>query len=332
MPKFKALVVDKAGEDVSINIQQLTFEDLPKGEVLIRVHYSGVNYKDSLASIPNGNIVRNYPFVPGIDLAGVVVSSEDPRFHEGDEVIATSYEIGVSHFGGYSEYARIPAEWIVPLPKGLSLRESMIIGTAGFTAALSIYRLEQNGLQPGQGKVLVTGATGGVGSFAVAILSKLGYEVEASTGKESEHEYLKGLGAKTVISREEVVSSGRPKSLAKQRWIAAVDPVGGESLASILSQIKLGGHVAVSGLTGGASLPTTVYPFILRGVDLLGIDSAYCNYETRKEVWNRLAKEYKPDHLERFVHKEVTLEELPEAFPILLKGQAKGRILVNLNA
>lgn len=332
MSQFKALVVDKQGEDVAVELRQLSFDDLPKGEVLIRVHYSGVNYKDSLATIPNGNIVRNYPFVPGIDLAGVVVASEDPRFQEGDEVIATSYEIGVSHFGGYSEYARIPAEWIVPLPKGLSLKESMIIGTAGFTAALSIYRLEQNGLKPEQGKVLVTGATGGVGSFAVAILSKLGYDVEASTGKESEHEFLKSLGAKSVISREEAVSAGRPKSLAKQRWIAAVDPVGGESLASILSQIKLGGQVAVSGLTGGTSLPTTVYPFILRGVDLLGIDSAYCDYETRKEVWNRLASDYKPDRLEDFIYKEVTLEELPNAFPILLKGQAKGRILVDVNS
>lgn len=332
MSQFKALVVDKLGEDVAIELRQLSFDDLPKGEVLIRVHYSGVNYKDSLASIPNGNIVRNYPFVPGIDLAGVVVASEDPRFQEGDEVIATSYEIGVSHFGGYSEYARIPADWIVPLPKGLSLKESMVIGTAGFTAALSIYRLEQNGLKPDQGKVLVTGATGGVGSFAVAILSKLGYDVEASTGKESEHEFLKSLGANSVISREEVVSARRPKSLAKQRWIAAVDPVGGESLASILSQIKLGGQVAVSGLTGGTSLPTTVYPFILRGVDLLGIDSAYCNYETRKEVWNRLASEYKPNNLEDFINKIVTLEELPDAFPILLKGQAKGRIIVDLNA
>jgi acrylyl-CoA reductase (NADPH) len=332
MSQFKALVVDKQGEDVTLNIQQLSVDDLPKGEVLIRVHYSGVNYKDSLASIPNGNIVKNYPFVPGIDLSGVVVASEDSRFKEGDEVIATSYEIGVSHYGGYSEYARIPADWVVPLPKGLSLKEAMIIGTAGFTAALSIYRLEKNGLTPNQGKVLVTGATGGVGSFAVAILSKLGYEVEASTGKETEHEFLKSLGAASVLSREEVVSNGRPKSLAKQRWIAAIDPVGGESLASILSQIKLGGQVAVSGLTGGASLPTTVYPFILRGVDLLGIDSAYCDYSTRKEVWNRLATDYKPNNLQDFLYKEVTLEELPDAFPILLKGQAKGRILVNINS
>lgn len=330
MSRFEALVVDKQGEDFSVTIKTLSFDDLPQGEVLIRVQYSGVNYKDSLASIPNGNIVRNYPFVPGIDLAGVVVSSEDPRFKEGDEVIATSYEIGVSHFGGYSEYARIPAEWVIPLPNGLSLKEAMIIGTAGFTAALSVFRLEQNGLKPNQGKVLVTGATGGVGSFAVAILSKLGYEVEASTGKESEHDYLKQLGATTVLSREDVVSGGRPKSLAKQNWIAAVDPVGGEPLASILSQIHYGGQVAVSGLTGGSSLPTTVFPFILRAVDLLGIDSVYCDYPTRNELWNRLAADYKPKNLVDFVYKEVSLQELPEVLPVLLKGQARGRILVNL--
>lgn len=331
MTLFDALVVDKQGEDFSVEIRKLNMEeDLPQGEVLIRVHYSSVNYKDSLASIPNGNIVRNYPFVPGIDLAGVVVSSEDPRFQEGDEVIATSYEIGVSHFGGYSEYARIPAEWIVPLPKGLSLKEAMVIGTAGFTAALSVYRLEQNGLTPTQGKVLVTGATGGVGSFAVSILSNLGYEVEASTGKESEHDFLKNLGANSVISREDVMNGGRPKSLGKQKWIAAVDPVGGEQLASILSQIQYGGQVVVSGLTGGPGLPTTVFPFILRGVDLLGIDSVYCDYETRQEVWSTLANEYKPKNLNDFVYKEVSLNELPDALPILLKGQARGRIVVNV--
>lgn len=331
MTPFDALVVDKQGEDFSVEIRKLHFEDLPLGEVLIRVHYSSVNYKDSLASIPNGNIVRNYPFVPGIDLAGVVVSSEDPRFQEGDEVIATSYEIGVSHFGGYCQYARIPADWIVPLPKELTLKEAMIIGTAGFTAGLSVFRLVQNGLTPNQGKVLVTGATGGVGSFAVSILSSLGYEVEASTGKETEYEFLKNLGATNVISREEVVSGGRPKSLAKQKWIAAVDPVGGESLAAILSQIQYGGQVAVSGLTGGASLPTTVFPFILRGVDLLGIDSVYCDYETRLNVWNLLATDYKPKNLEDFVYKEVSLQQLPEVFPVLLNGKAKGRILVNIN-
>src|SRR3954447_2848590 len=201
---FNALVVNKQEEQFTVEMKQLNQTDLPKGEVLIRVHYSSVNYKDSLACIPNGNIVSAYPFVPGIDLAGIVVSSEDDRFQEGDEVIATSYEIGVTHFGGYSEYARIPAQWIVPVPKGMTLRESMIIGTAGFTAALSVLRLLENHVSPEKGKVLVTGATGGVGSLAVSILSKLGFNVESSTGKDSEHEYLQKIGATTVVSREEV--------------------------------------------------------------------------------------------------------------------------------
>ncbi|QCR31255.1 acryloyl-CoA reductase [Lysinibacillus sp. SGAir0095] len=329
MQTFDALIVNKKEEQFSVALQQLTFEDLPEGDVLIRVQYSGVNYKDSLATIPNGNIVKNYPFVPGIDLAGVVVSSEDPRFKEGDEVIATSYEIGVSHFGGYSEYARIPAEWIVPLPKGLSLKEAMTIGTAGFTAALSVLRLEDNGVKPEKGKVVVAGATGGVGSFAVSILSKLGFEVEASTGKESEKEYLLNLGATSIVSREEVYD-GKIRALGKQKWAAAVDPVGGEPLASLLSQIQYGGSVAVSGLTAGTNLPTTVFPFILRGVNLLGIDSVYCDMETRLKVWNRLATDFKPENLDDVIQQEVSLNELPEVLPTLLKGQARGRILVKL--
>lgn len=326
---FNALVVNKQEEQFSVNVEELTLQGLPEGEVLIRVQYSGVNYKDSLASIPNGNIVNTYPFVPGIDLAGVVVASDDPRFNEGDEVIATSYEIGVSHFGGYSEYARIPAKWIVSLPKGLTLKEAMVIGTAGFTAALSVQRLEENNISPDKGKLLVTGATGGVGSFAVSILSTLGYEVEASTGKASEHEYLRNLGAISIVSRDEVYD-GKIRALGKQKWSAAVDPVGGEQLASLLSQIQYGGSVAVSGLTGGTKLPATVFPFILRGVNLLGIDSVYCDMETRLKVWNRLATDFKPANMEQFIQKEVSLKELPDVLPILLKGQARGRIIVKL--
>lgn len=326
---FEALVVDKQENDFSLNIKQFTINDLPKGEVLIRVHYSGVNYKDSLATIPNGNVVSQYPIVPGIDMAGVVVSSEDSRFKEGDEVIATSYEIGVSHFGGYSEYARVSAEWVVPLPEGLTLKEAMIIGTAGFTAALSVMRLEENGLSRDSGNVLVTGATGGVGSFAVSILSKLGYSVEASTGKESEHAYLKELGATKILSREEVYN-GTLRPLGKQSWIGAVDPVGGESLASVLSQIKYGGSVAVSGLTAGTNLPTTVLPFILRGVNLLGIDSVYCPMETRLKVWERLATDFKLANLEQLIQQEIALKDLPNVLPTLLKGEARGRTIVKL--
>ncbi|MDM5312044.1 NADPH:quinone oxidoreductase family protein [Peribacillus frigoritolerans] len=327
--QFDALVVNKQDDQFTVNIQQLSLDDLPQGEVLIRVHYSGVNYKDSLAAIPNGNIVSSYPIVPGIDMAGVVVSSEDSRFKEGDEVIATSYGIGVSQSGGYSQFARVPAEWIVPLPDGLTMKEAMIVGTAGFTAALSVLRLEENNLTPGQGSVLVTGATGGVGSFAVSILSKLGYSVEASTGKESEHGYLKAIGAATIVSREDVYD-GKLRALGKQKWNGAVDPVGGEPLASVLSQIKYGGAVAVSGLTAGTSLPATVFPFILRGVNLLGIDSVNCPMDTRLKVWHRLATDLKLEDLEQLVQQEITLEELPDILPTLLKGEARGRTIVKL--
>lgn len=326
---FDALVVHNVDDQFSVDIQKLTLTDLPEGEVLIRVHYSGINYKDSLATIPNGNIVKTYPFVPGIDLAGVVVSSSDSRFQEGDEVIATSYEIGVSHFGGYSEYARIPAQWIVPLPKGLTLKEAMIIGTAGFTAALSVQRLEENKIAPEKGKVLVTGATGGVGSFAVAILATRGFNIEASTGKESEYEYLQKLGATTIIPREDVFD-GKLRALGKTKWAAAIDPVGGEPLASLLSQIEYGGSVAVSGLTAGTKLPTTVFPFILRGINLLGIDSVYCPMETRVHIWNRLATDFKPANLEALMQQEVTLQQLPDILPTLLKGEARGRTIVTL--
>ncbi|MBT2646262.1 acryloyl-CoA reductase [Bacillus sp. ISL-34] len=329
LQQFDALVVNKQDDQFTVNIQQLSLDDLPQGEVLIRVHYSGVNYKDSLAAIPNGNIVSSYPIVPGIDMAGVVVSSEDSRFKEGDEVIATSYGIGVSQSGGYSQFARVPAEWIVPLPDGLTMKEAMTIGTAGFTAALSVLRLEENNLKPEQGSVLVTGATGGVGSFAVSILSKLGYSVEASTGKESEHGYLKEIGAATIVSREDVYD-GKLRALGKQKWSGAIDPVGGEPLASVLSQIKYGGAVAVSGLTAGTCLPATVFPFILRGVNLLGIDSVNCPMDTRLKVWHRLATDFKLEHLEQLVQQEITLEELPDVLPTLLKGEARGRTIVKL--
>ncbi|MFJ6414656.1 oxidoreductase [Terribacillus saccharophilus] len=326
---FKALIADKQGEDFSVQVKELAVDQLPEGEVLIKVHYSGVNYKDSLATIPNGNVVKSYPIVPGIDLAGEVVSSEDERFQPGDHVIATSYEIGVARHGGYSEYARVPADYIVPVPEGMTTREAMIIGTAGFTAALSVQRLLENGLDKENGPVLVTGATGGVGSFAVAILYKLGFEVEASTGKQEEHEYLKELGATRIISRDEVYD-GNLKQIASQRWAAAVDPVGGEPLASVLSQLKYNGSAAVSGLTAGGKVPTSVFPFILRGINLLGIDSVYCPKPTRDKVWLQLATAFNPGDLERFVIEELTLEQLPEALPKLLQGHARGRYLVRI--
>ncbi|WP_318503605.1 acryloyl-CoA reductase [Bacillus sp. T3] len=325
---FKAFVVDKANDVFSADTRTISLDDLPNGDVVVKVLYSSVNYKDGLASIPNGKIVRSYPFISGIDLAGVVVSSSDSRFKEGDEIIATSYEIGVSHFGGFSEYARIPADWIVPLPKGLTLKEAMIYGTAGFTAALSVYQLEKSGLTPQQGKVLVTGATGGVGSIATAILAKRGYHVVASTGKASEHHYLKELGAKEIVTRDEIIGE-KIKPMDQQLWSGAVDPVGGKTLAAILSKINYGGSVAVSGLTGGTDIPTTVFPFILRGVNLLGIDSVYCPMETRIKIWERMATDMKPDVLERIKH-EVTFAELPQTLSSILKGETRGRTVLVL--
>jgi putative YhdH/YhfP family quinone oxidoreductase len=327
---FRALVVDNMDE-FSMGISRLSLEDLPEGEILIKTAYSSVNYKDGLAGTPDGKIVTSYPFVPGIDCSGTVVSSTDSRYKEGQAVLVTGYGLGVTHFGGFSEYVRGPAEWVVPLPEGLSLREAMIFGTAGFTAALSIDRLEQHGMAPGKGKVLVTGATGGVGAAAVALLSRAGYEVAASTGKADAHDYLRSLGAHEMLSRDEVYDGGRIKALDKQLWQAAVDPVGGASLAAILSRIAYGGSVAVSGLTGGGGVPTTVHPFILRGVSLLGIDSVFCPYDTRLRIWKRLAGDLKPQLPELLVEKEVTLEALPDSLAGILQGQSRGRTLVHLS-
>ena len=326
---FKALMIEKENENLNLNVKEIEPSYLPEGDVLVKVRYSGINYKDGLAAHPNGNIVKDYPFIPGIDLAGEVIDSKDSRYGKGDSVIVTSYELGVSHFGGYSEYARVPADWIVPLPEGLSLKESMILGTAGFTAALSVQRLEENGLKPGNDPVLVTGATGGVGSIAISLLKKKGYQVAASTGKISEETYLKQLGADEVINREEIYN-GKLKKMDKQRWAGAIDAVGGEPLASLLAQIQYRGSVAVSGMAAGVNVPSTVFPFILRGVSLLGIDSVYCPMEERKHIWDRLASDLKLDNLEDLVYKEVGLEALPELLPSVFESNHLGRVLVNL--
>ncbi|AHV97016.1 acryloyl-CoA reductase [Paenibacillus sabinae] len=328
---FQALFVDNT-EPFSVAVKPVSLDDLPAGEVIIKVAYSSVNYKDGLASIPDGNIVKSYPFVPGIDLSGVVESSEDERYKPGQPVLVTGYGFGVSHFGGYSEYARVPADWVVPLPDGLSLREAMIYGTAGFTAAMSIQALEDNGVSPDQGKVLVTGAAGGVGGAAVAMLAARGYHVVAGTGRTLESDYLKGLGAAEVISRSEIYDpEAKQRPLDKQLWQAAVDPVGGNQLAAILSKIAYRGSVAVSGLTGGTKVPTTVLPFILRGVNLLGIDSVFCPAELRLKVWGRMANDLKPADLETLVGREVTLAELPQALADILKSNTRGRVLVKLS-
>ncbi|MDC3416880.1 NADPH:quinone oxidoreductase family protein [Aquibacillus salsiterrae] len=328
MTDFKAYRLTKEQDQFFAKVDRLSFDDLPSADVLIKVHYSSVNFKDGLANSPDGKIVQTYPFVPGIDLAGEVVESKDKRFKPGDQVIATSYEIGVSHFGGYSEYASIPGDWIVPLPDGLSLREAMIYGTAGLTAALSIERLEQIGISKDKGEVLVTGATGGVGSMAIAMLHKRGYHVVASSGKNDAKDYLVELGAKQVISRSDVYDE-KIKPLDKQLWQAAVDPVGGNTLAATLSKIKYQGAVAVSGLTGGTSVPTTVFPFILRGVSLIGIDSVYCPMEVRKILWQRMATDLKPNNLVK-VAREITIEQLPGALSAIINGKVIGRTIVNL--
>lgn len=324
--EYKAFVTEGDGTG---SIVTRTMEDLPKGDVTIKVHYSGINYKDAMTLNKDAKIAKEYPIVPGIDLAGEVVDSSVSDYKAGDEVIVTSYDLGTGHDGGYSQYARVPAEWVVPLPDGLTTREAMIIGTAGFTAALSIHKLEQHGLQRSDEPILVTGATGGVGSMAVDMLSKNGYNVTASTGKAEEHDFLKKLGARNIVGREEVTPEELPP-LQSERWAAAVDPTGGKPLASILSSVKRGGGVAVSGLTAGTEVPTTVIPFILRGVELVGIDSVQCPMNIRQAVWERTASDLKPEHLDDIAH-EVSLEGLQEGLNEILESKVRGRILLRLH-
>lgn len=328
MTTFQALLLDKVNEQANLEVRPLNIDDLPQGEVTIKVAYSSVNFKDGLVAIRN-QMVKSYPIVPGIDLAGTVIDSIDKRFKIGDEVIVTSYELGVNHFGGFSEIARVPAEWVVPLPKDLSLREAMILGTAGFTAALSVQRLEENGLEPSKGPVLVAGSTGGVGSIAVNILARKGYEVVASTGKSHEKAYLKELGASQVIHRNEIVDHDQ-KPLRKGKWAAAIDPVGGKTLQYILSTLKYGGSVATSGLTGGIEVSTTVFPFILNGVNLLGIDSVNCPMNKRLAVWNLLSDEWKPTALNKEIVNEISLNELPNVLANILDGKVRGRTIVKM--
>ncbi|MCP3029085.1 acryloyl-CoA reductase [Halobacillus sp. A5] len=330
MSEFQAYTIDKNEDgEIETQLNYLSKDDLPHSDVLIKVHYSSVNYKDGMVTTPNNPLVKNYPIIPGIDLSGEVVESKDSRYKPGDAVIATSYEIGVNHHGGYSEYASIPGDWVVPLPNGISLEEAMIYGTAGFTAALSVYRIENSGVTPDDGKVLVTGATGGVGSMAVAMLSKRGYHVEASTGSTEHIEFLKELGAENVITREEVYD-GELKPIQSERWAAAVDPVGGEQLASILSQLKYNGAAAVSGLTGGTKIPAQVYPFILRGISLIGIDSVYCPMSTRKKIWHRLANDLKTTRSFKQIKTEITLKDVPNTLQQILQGKTRGRTIIKM--
>ncbi|NHN28254.1 oxidoreductase [Paenibacillus agricola] len=328
--KFQALVIDKNQEGFHIGLKQMALDNLPEGEVLIRVQYSSLNYKDGLACTPNGGIVRSYPHVPGVDLAGVVITSTDVRFEPGQQVIVTGFGLGVSHFGGFSQVARVPAKWVVPLPAGLQPQEAMLIGTAGLTAAISIELLEHNGLSPEQGSVLVSGATGGVGSFAVAMLAARGYKVVAATGKASEHAYLHALGAREIIGREQLNPEVR-KPLEKQQWAAAIDPVGGSSLAFILASLQAGGAAAVSGLTGGVDVPTTVHPFILRGVHLLGVDSVNYPIDRRSSLWEQIARDLKQQgHLEHIARLTIPLREVAHYAEEIRQGRIRGRVVIEV--
>jgi putative YhdH/YhfP family quinone oxidoreductase len=324
---YRAFVVDKQDDQFSAEVRELDESGLPEGEVTVRVEWSSVNYKDGLACLPKSPVIRNYPMVPGIDAAGTVEASTDARFKPGDKVILTGFNTGVTHPGGYAERARVPADWLVALPSGLSAKEAMALGTAGLTAAMSVHYLEKQGLRADQGPVLVTGATGGVGCTAVSMLANLGYEVAASTGKEDSHDWLRALGAKEILSREEV-SAPSERTMEKERWAAAVDPVGGATTAYLLRTVKYAGAVALSGLTGGVAIDTSVHPFILRGVSLLGVESVTCPMELRQELWARMASDLKPKGLLDQIVKEATLDDIPEAAQTILAGGVRGRIVV----
>jgi acrylyl-CoA reductase (NADPH) len=327
MSAFDAFRVFDEGGTINGRVVQLALDDLSEGAVVIKTAFSSVNYKDALAATGAGKIMRRFPLVGGIDVSGTVASSSDARFKAGDEVLVTGYDLGVAHDGGYAEYVRVPADWVVPVPTGLTLSDAMAIGTAGFTAALSVAGLERNGAAPANGPVIVTGATGGVGSMAVQLLAARGYTVTALTGKDAEHDYLRSLGAAEVLSRATLQMGTRP--LEKTLWAGAVDPVGGETLAWLTRTMMYNGAIACSGLTGGIDLHTTVLPFILRGTKLLGIDSVMCPMDTRLDVWHRLATDMKPASL-RTMAREISMSGLADAFKTLLGGAARGRFVVKL--
>ncbi len=323
---FEAFVVEQVGEEVQAEVQRRAWTDLPPGDVLIRVSHSSLNYKDALAASGHRGIVKAFPHVPGIDAAGTVVESSDPSFQPGDEVIATGREIGVERWGAWSEYLRVPAAWVQPIPEGLTRQEAMTLGTAGFTAAQCVAALVEHGVTPASGEIVVTGATGGVGCLSIGILSKLGYRVVAVSGKQSQTEWLHEIGAERVLSREEFVSTtARP--LLTAAWAGGIDAVGGAALTTLLRSTMHRGCVAACGVVGGAELPLTVYPFILRGVTLAGIDSAWCPDERRTEIWRRLGHEWKPPGLSQLA-REVALPNVATAVSEMLAGQVTGRTVV----
>ena len=327
---FDALVVNKDEESgkTSAAVTQLSLGDLPEAEVTVAVEYTTVNYKDGLCIGPGGGLVRKYPHVPGIDFAGTVEASDDDRYKSGDKVVLTGWRVGEAHWGGYAQKARVKADWLVPLPDGLDTRQAMAVGTAGFTAMLSVMALEDHGIK--EGPVLVTGAAGGVGSVATAILANLGHAVAGVTGRPETADYLISLGASQIVAREELNETTK-RPLEAETWGGCVDAVGGAMLARVLGQMEYGASVAAVGLAGGAGLPTTVIPFLLRGVNLLGIDSVMQPYANRLRAWERLAKDLPMDKLETMIQ-PATLSELPKLGADILKGQVKGRVVVDVNA
>lgn len=327
--EYSALVAEKRDDDeMDLGVQSLRTSDLPTHNVLIKVHYSSLNYKDALSASGNPGVTKNYPHTPGIDAAGVVEWSDDERYSSGDKVIVTGFDLGQNTPGGFGEYISVPGDWIVPLPEDLSLRESMIFGTAGFTAAYGVKKITGQGIEPGDEFVLVTGATGGVGSLAVAILSHIGYRIIAVTGKADQKPFLKTLGASEIVSRGSVTDiSGAP--LQSGRWIAAIDTVGGEMLDAVVRQTGHNGVVACCGNILGGRVDTSIYPFILRGISLMGIDSGNCLMKDRIGIWNKLAGEWKPSTLEKLCH-ECNLVGLRAEIEKIQKGSQVGRTLVNL--
>jgi acrylyl-CoA reductase (NADPH) len=325
---FNAILVEKDNDAYSAKIAALSESQLPPGEVLVSVAYSTLNYKDGLAITGKGPVVRSFPMVPGIDFAGTVEASTHPGFAAGDPVVLNGWGVGEQHWGGLAQKARVQGDWLIPLPDGLSLKQTMAIGTAGYTAMLSILALERHGLKPEHGDVLVTGANGGVGSFAIALLAALGYRVVASTGRPQEADYLKGLGAADIIDRSTLAEPGRP--LQKERWAAAIDSVGSHTLANVCAGIRADGAVAACGLAQGMDLPATVAPFILRGVSLLGINSVTRPIAERKEAWRRLAKDLDTRRLDEMT-REIGLADAISAASDLLKGAVRGRLVVDVN-
>ena len=328
MEPFLAYRIHKDDGKSGGRLERITLDDLNEGDVVIRAAWSGINYKDALAATGAGRIVRRFPMVGGIDVAGVVHASNDPRYAEGEPVVITGFGLSEDYDGGYSEYVRAPGDWLIRLPDGMSLRDSMAIGTAGFTAALAVDAMELNAQRPDQGPVLVNGATGGVGSFAIDMLGGLGYEVTAFTGKRDQDEYLRGLGASAILYRDEVEMGTRP--LERALWAGAVDNVGGDQLGWLTRTMQPEANIASIGLAGGFKLETTVMPFILRGVNLLGINSVYVGRDRRERVWQRLASDLKPRCLDRIVTSEVALSDLPSAFDGYMAGAVTGRAVVRI--